>query len=337
MVCKYFLKGNCKFGAKCSLSHSFLAPDRKTSALLPNSNHMGRTRLERRASGSAILNSNLWPSEPLSPTFGSSLPQQTLQLNNNNVEFVMGRSVNQHGFPKSVMNRVSPESLRNTLYPNSSQEVIGSRSAYYEDDTANTDLGGELPPHFLESRPRQHLEAPLPIRQRSLPDIFHLTPLAHEGPLPTSPFYQPGNKALFLSVTCEGENTPSSPLRLHSIPEMNSQYTDYKGGEAMRRRSTFSGNDNGFGDDYADSENEGSLDQGFLPSSLNDLLTTHERQRRQSRQEDIEIRSMMPPSPASGSLRDDKDEDEIRYNFGSLAPHSGECLAVEPLKSGLKG
>jgi hypothetical protein len=220
---------------------------------------------------------------------------------------------------------------------NSPQEFIGNRSPFCEDDTANAELSGELrspitPLHFIESKVRQHLAAPLPIRQRSLPDIFRDTPLSLEAgalPSPASPFYQPGNKGLFLSVSCEGETSPSSPLRLHSIPELNSQCKHHKGGEAMRRRSNFSGHDNGTGDDYSDSENEGSLDQGFLPSSLNDLLTTHERQRRQSRNEDIELRSTMLPSPASGSLRDDRDEDEIRYSLGSRTLLSGKYLLIK--------
>ncbi|KAF9366446.1 hypothetical protein BGX34_002721 [Mortierella sp. NVP85] len=225
---------------------------------------------------------------------------------------------------------------------NSPQEFIGNRSPFCEDDTANAELSGELrtpitPLHFIESKVRQHLAAPLPIRQRSLPDIFLLTPLSHEaGALPASPFYQPGNKGLFLSVSCEGETSPSSPHRLHPIPELNSQCEHHKGGEAMRRRSNFSGHDNGTGDDYSDSENE-----GFLPSSLNDLLTTHERQRRQSRNEDIEPRSTMLPSPASGSLRDDRDEDEIRYSLGSRVLLSGKYLLIkihdECLKDGREG
>ncbi|KAI8360228.1 hypothetical protein B0O80DRAFT_198178 [Mortierella sp. GBAus27b] len=340
MVCKYFLKGNCKFGAKCSLSHSFLAPDRKTSALLPSSNSTGRTRLERRASSSAILNNNLWPSEPLSPTYTSSLQHQTIQLNGNNVEFSMGRPASQHGISKSVMNRVSHDSLGNNLYQTSSREIVGNRTPFFEDDPTSVDFTGELrtpvaPPHFLESRVRQHLAAPLPIRQRSLPDIFRLTPLSHEGgALPASPFYQPGNKALFLSVSCEGgETSPSSPLRLHSIPEQNSQHGHHRDGDSVRRRS-FVGSDIGIGgDDYTDSENEGSLDQGFLPSSLNDLLTTHERQCRQSRQEDVEPRSTMLPSPVSGSLRDGKDEDDVRLTLAPRVSLSGEYppLSIEPV------
>ncbi|KAG0297779.1 hypothetical protein BGZ98_000434 [Dissophora globulifera] len=417
-VCKYFLKGNCKFGAKCSLSHSFLAPDRKTSALIPNgasnnnnnNNNNGfvgslvglpgggaangmlgsRSRLERRASSGAILNNNLWPTtttaaEPLSSPYGSTLPQQppqqqhhTLRLNNNNVEFTMGRSISQQGYLKPTQSRATVDSVRSALYMDSSfQDGIGGvgRLPFPEDDSAANlfDSGLEFfnagasvssaevaSIGLTESRMRQHLAAPLPIRQRSLPDIFRMTPLPHEGStLPTSPFYQPGNKALFLSVSCESDTSPSSPLRLHSIPELHSLYNSQgngnstiaaggnanntpvctvgpSGGVTLTRRGSFAGNESGVlvipgEDDYSDSDEDSSLDQGFLPSSLNDLLTTHERQRRQSRQEDsIDLNISRPsttilPSPALGSLYVDSssnDEDEIRFSFGSR-PGSG--------------
>ncbi|KAK3842494.1 MAG: hypothetical protein J3R72DRAFT_443135 [Linnemannia gamsii] len=353
-VCKYFLKGNCKFGAKCSLSHSFLALDRKTSALLPAGGSLGRTRLERRASSGAILNNNLWQqqqTEPLSPPYGSSLPQQqALQLNNNNVEFTMGRSPSQQGFMKPTLTRTTSENLRSALYMSQQDGATGvSRSPFSPDDdfvapdsigernmTVNSNGNTFTPLSSLESRMRQHLAAPLPIRQRSLPDIFRLAPLSHEGSaLPTSPFYQPGNKGLFLSVSCESDTNPSSPspLRLHSIPELhglynsNSNTTTPNNGQAanlsassMQRRASAVEFHDLHEDDFSDLD-EDAGEQGILPSSLNDLLTTRERQRRQSRQDDIEPRlsssNNMFPSPASGSLRDEKDDDEVRFAFSS--------------------
>ncbi|KAG0256362.1 hypothetical protein BG011_004592 [Mortierella polycephala] len=323
IVCKYFLKGNCKFGAKCSLSHSFLASDRKTSALLPGGS-LGHNRLERRASSGAILN-NIWPSEPLSPPFGSSLPQQqTLHLNNNNVEISMGRSPNQQGYLRPALNRAASENFRSAHYMNPVMEMGGSCSPFSEDgNNTNQDATCERGPvssaGLLEHRMRQHLAAPLPIRQRSLPDIFRLTPLSHEGSaLPTSPFYQPGNKGLFLSVSCEGDVHPPSPLRLHSIPELHDLYNNHGSADAMQRRGSSAQYHSGMQEDqYSDSDDDMGSDQGFLPSSLNDLLTTHERQRRQSRQDDVEPRSGMLPSTASGSVRDDRDEDEAQSNFGS--------------------
>ncbi|KAF9901084.1 hypothetical protein EC991_006549 [Linnemannia zychae] len=365
-VCKYFLKGNCKFGAKCSLSHSFLALDRKTSALLPAGGSLGRTRLERRASSGAILNNNLWQqqqhqqqqqgTEPLSPPYGSSLPQQqqTLQLNNNNVEFTMGRSPSQQGFMKPALTRTTSENLRSALYMSHQDGTAGiPRSPFSPDDdliapdsNGNMNMGMSINSNnftqlgSLESRMRQHLAAPLPIRQRSLPDIFRLAPLSHEGSaLPTSPFYQPGNKGLFLSVSCESDTNPpsSSPLRLHSIPELHGLYNSngnastaannsgQTGGMAalsMQRRASAIEFHDLHEDEFSDLDGDAG-DQGILPSSLNDLLTTRERQRRQSRQDDIEPRlsslssNNMFPSPASGSLHDEKDEDEIRFAFGN--------------------
>ncbi|KAF9939259.1 hypothetical protein BGZ67_009749 [Mortierella alpina] len=355
-VCKYFLKGNCKFGAKCSLSHSFLALDRKTSALMPGGGggSLGRNnRLERRASSGAILN-NPWALEPLSPPYTSALAQQqALQFSNNNntnnVEFTMGgRSPSQQGFLKPAMNRATSDGLRNAVYMTPPTEVGsgsgGHRSPYSDDENANTDANGNErvahPFSLLESRVRQHLAAPLPIRQRSLPDIFRLTPLSHDGA--TSPFHQPGNKGLFLSVSSsENEAAPSSPLRLHSIPELHDLYNSHgqngnHGNTSLPRRSSSAHfhsviqdddddeNDND-GDDFSDSDDS---DQGFLPSSLNDLLTSHERQRRQSRQEDVDPRLTMLPSPASVSLRGDKDEDDTRFGYGALSSHE---TSISPL------
>ncbi|KAI1319303.1 hypothetical protein EDD11_004440 [Mortierella claussenii] len=372
-------------------SQSSKAPDRKSSALLSggnsggNANTLGKSRLERRASSGAILNNNLWPlpSEPLSPSYGSSLPQQqqlqllqhqrqhqqqqqqqhsyhqhTLQLNGSNVEFTMGRLSGQQGGGgalKPTLNRSVTDSQRDTLYMNTSQDMLSiGQSPFSEDDISvsgqdfSNDRSSSIHPlGFLESKVRQHLAAPLPIRQRSLPDIFRLTPLSHDPSigtataaagmaLPTSPFYQPGNKGLFLSVSCEGgegvsPTSTSSPLRLHSIPELQDLYTSSQGlgvgaagGEAVRRRSSFAGQASDMlqppqGEvDFSDSDDSSSLDQGFLPSSLNDLLTTHERQRRQSRQEDSFLEAFrstsMLPSPASGSLRGERDEDEVQYS-----------------------
>ncbi|KAI7828697.1 hypothetical protein BC939DRAFT_47479 [Gamsiella multidivaricata] len=267
----------------------------------------------------------MWPSEPLSPPYGSTLPQQqTLHLNNNNVEFSMGQSASQQGYLRPVLNRATSENLRNALYMNSSMDIGERRSPFSDDEPAGTDPGraSPAPLGLLDYRSRQHLAAPLPIRQRSLPDIFRLTPLSHEGgALPTSPFHQPGNKALFLSVSCEADTNSSSPLRLHSIPELHDLYNSQSGGgETVRRRSSFAGYDNGMQEnELSDSDDDSSLDQGFLPASLNDLLTAHERQRRQSKQEDAEFRPILLPSPASGSMRDDKDEDEILLSI------SGSC------------
>ncbi|KAF9086883.1 hypothetical protein BGX29_001154 [Mortierella sp. GBA35] len=328
-VCKYFLKGNCKFGAKCSLSHSFLALDRKTSALLPTGGSLGRTRLERRASSGAILNNNLWQqqTEPLSPPYVSSLPQQTIQLNNNNVEFTIGgRPSSQQGFIKPTLTRTTSENLRSTLYMSQDGSSGIPRSPFSppDDHPISPDCNGERNSltfnHLgsLESRMRHHLEAPLPIRQRSLPDIFRLAPLSHEASaLPTSPFYQPGNKGLFLSVSCESDTNPpsSSPLRLHSIPEIHGLYNN-PAGSSMQCRASAVEFSNMQEDEFSDLD-EDAGEQGILPSSLNDLLTTQERQRRQSRQDDIEPRSNIFPSPASGSLRDDKDDEEIRFAFSN--------------------
>ncbi|GJJ77902.1 hypothetical protein EMPS_10261 [Entomortierella parvispora] len=359
-VCKYFLKGNCKFGMKCSLAHTFPAQDRK-SLLSGNGSgsNLGRNRLERRASSGAILN-NLWPSEPLSPPYNNNNPngnnlassiqqQQGIHFNNNNVEFMMGgRSPSQHqGFLKSTLVRSSSESIYSA---NGAFGLGGNHSPFSEEDSTTLDANGIRhsngngnPLGLLESRVRRHLAAPLPIRQRSLPDIFRLTPMAAEGngaALPSSPFYHAGNKALFLSVSCENEVNTSSPLRLHSIPELHDLYTSsgaHSQGEVadettLRRRPSTIGFEDIVAEDedeYTDSEDDMGSDQGYLPASLNDLLTTGERQRRQSRQDDIQqgismdtVRSStMLPSPSSGSLVEDKDEDDdvlFRFENASL-------------------
>ncbi|KAF9386035.1 hypothetical protein CPB97_004175, partial [Podila verticillata] len=294
-VCKYFLKGNCKFGAKCSLSHSFLSLDRKSSALLPNSG--GRARLERRASSSAILN-NLWPSEPMSPPYGSSQPQSSMQLQMG-MDYSLGHSPSQQGFLRpSLGGGGRGDGLRN---PYDSIDHGGDRSPFSDDSPHATPLDMSERGGFMNNnhnnhnintgmsslgldRARQHLAAPLPIRQRSLPDIFRLTPMAHEGganngsALPSSPFYQPGNKALFLSISCESSETnASSPLRLHSIPELHDLYNtdcdnNNDGPFLEQQRGSSAGYDdagnNNAMEEYSDSEDDMDSDQGFLPSSL---------------------------------------------------------------------
>ncbi|KAG0095750.1 hypothetical protein BGZ93_005514 [Podila epicladia] len=328
-VCKYFLKGNCKFGAKCSLSHSFLSLDRKSSALQPNSNGSGgRARLERRASSGAILN-NLWPSEPMSPPYGSSLPQPSMQLQMG-MDYSVGHSPGQQGFLK-------PLGRGGNTY-DSPIDHGGDRSPFSDDCSPHAtpmDMSerGSMNNIGMSSlgleRARQHLAAPLPIRQRSLPDIFRLAPMAPDGgangsALPSSPFYQPGNKALFLSISCESSETnASSPLRLHSIPELHDLYNDSNPSLMERRRGSTAGggyDDGGQNnmDGYSDSEDDMDSDQGFLPSSLNDLLTTGERQRRQSRQEDVFFETRlhpMMPSPLSESMPDEKLENGLGLSF----------------------
>ena len=352
---------------KCSLAHTFPAQDRK-SLLSANGSggSLGRNRLERRASSGAILN-NMWPSEPISPPYNngsnnnpngnnstSSFQQQGIHFNNSNVEFMMGgRSPSQHqGFLKSTLVRSSSESMYSA---NGAFGMGGNHSPFTEEDSANLDANGIRhssangsgsgnPLGLLESRVRRHLAAPLPIRQRSLPDIFRLTPMAAEGNgavPPSSPFYHAGNKALFLSVSCENEVNTSSPLRLHSIPELHDLYNssgangqDEVGVDenALRRRPSTIGFEDIVAEDedeYTDSEDDMGSDQGFLPASLNDLLTTGERQRRQSRQDDVQHgigmdtarSSTMLPSPSSGSLAEDKDDDDdvlFRFDNASL-------------------
>lgn len=263
-----------------------------------------------------------------------------------------GRSPSQHqGFLKSTLVRSSSELMYSA---NGAIGMGGNHSPFSDEETTTLDASGIRHPNtsgngnvnplgLLESRVRRHLAAPLPIRQRSLPDIFRLTPMAAESgvALPSSPFYHAGNKALFLSVSCENEVNPSSPLRLHSIPELHDLYNNSgaSGQEEsgvdeikLRRRPSTIGFEDIVAEDedeYTDSDDDMGSDQGFLPASLNDLLTTGERQRRQSRQDDVQqvigmdtARSTtMLPSPSSGSLAEDKDEDEdalFRFDNASL-------------------
>ncbi|KAG0243719.1 hypothetical protein BGW41_001592 [Actinomortierella wolfii] len=124
----------------------------------------------------------------------------------------------------------SPES-------NSLASTFGSGSFDLGMASVNGSLG------TFENRARQHLAAPLPIRQRSLPDIFRLGPCsgsytstssgdlgglavgsAGAAQMPSSsPFYPTGSKALFLGVTFDYDGTQSSPVKLHSIPERSHQ------------------------------------------------------------------------------------------------------------------
>ncbi|KAF9160382.1 hypothetical protein DFQ26_005564 [Actinomortierella ambigua] len=119
----------------------------------------------------------------------------------------------------------SPES-------NSLASTFGSSSL----DLGMASVNGSL--NTFESRSRQHLAAPLPIRQRSLPDIFRLGPCSGSfastsandtsglgtnststGQIPPPSFYPAGSKALLLGVHFDHDGAQSSPIKLHSIPE----------------------------------------------------------------------------------------------------------------------
>jgi hypothetical protein len=253
-VCKYFLKGNCKFGSKCALSHT-LPNERKSSN--------GRSK---NANGSRNSISNSMIPEIRSPTMIAQ------DLN----DF---HPLNSPGIPSFTRIPISPSSE----YANNRQ--FSQLTASLNDPSAFADENHTAPRlrNINSNFNNDHLSAPINIsgqQRRSLPDIFHLGPINNNNSnnnnnntvesFGTSPFHNPGSKSIFLPplsyVSDSGLLSPTSnPHHLHSIPELH----DY------------SHHEDTILDDYTTYEYE-----EFLPSSLTDLLTPTERERRRSRQEE---------------------------------------------------
>ncbi|CAB4377336.1 unnamed protein product [Rhizophagus irregularis] len=261
-VCKYFLKGNCKFGSKCALSHT-LPNERKLSSTGRNGN--GKN-------GRNSISNSIIP-EIRSPMM---LPQD---LNDY-------QPLNSPGIPPFTRIPISSSEYANNRQFSQLTASLNDPSAYSDENHTAPRLR-----NINNSFSNDHLTAPINIngqQRRSLPDIFHLGgPMNHNNnnhnhnnnnhnnnnhnntaeSFGTSPFHNPNSKSIFLPLSYVSDSGLLSPTanshHLHSIPELH----DYS-------------HDTVF-DDFGAYEYE-----EFIPSSLNDLLTPTERERRRSRQEE---------------------------------------------------
>ncbi|GBB98288.1 hypothetical protein RclHR1_03190020 [Rhizophagus clarus] len=273
-VCKYFLKGNCKFGSKCALSHT-LPNERKLSS-------NGRNGNNKNANGSRNSISNSVIPEIRSPIM---IPQDLNDF----------QPLNSPGIPPFARIPISPSEYANNRQFSQLTASLNDPSAYSDENHTAPRLR-----NINTNFNNDHLTAPINIngqQRRSLPDIFHLGgPLNNNSSnnnhnnhnhnntaesFGTSPFHNPGSKSIFLPLSYVSDSgmlspTANSHQHLHSIPELH----DYS-------------HDTVF-DDFGAYEYE-----EFIPSSLNDLLTPTERERRRSRQE--ESSELSPRRLFSGS------------------------------------
>ncbi|CAG8751756.1 22125_t:CDS:1 [Dentiscutata erythropus] len=272
--CKFFKSGACTAGKNCVFSHSkdpsadnyvckyYLKGNCKygsrcaLSHNLPNGNSKANGRSSKNGgnlNGSRNGISNNIP-EIRSPIMHPQYSQDEFQ------------PLNSPGIPFSRIPISPPE------YPNNNKFSQLTASLNLNDQHPFSD---EIhPTHRLRNNySNDHLSAPMNIngqQRRSLPDIFHLPVNAAES-FGTSPFQPAGSKSIFLPVSSyisdSGFLSPAiTPhQQLHSIPEIHdySHHNDPMADELC-------------GHDYEE----------CLPSSLNELLTPTERERRKSKQEE---------------------------------------------------
>ncbi|RIA85623.1 hypothetical protein C1645_879166 [Glomus cerebriforme] len=278
-VCKYYLKGNCKFGSKCALSHT--SPNERKSS----SN--GRNGSSKNANGSRNSISNSVIPEIRSPIM---IPQG------------YGQDLNDfqpHSPGIPPFTRISEYANNNRQFSQLTASLNDPSSAFSDENHTAPRLR-----NINTNFSNDHLSTPINItgqQRRSLPDIFHLGVSMNNNnnnnnhnsnsnhnntaeSFGTSPFHTPGSKSIFLPLSYVSDSGMLSPTanphqHLHSIPELH----DYSHHEDTVL------------DDFGAYEYE-----EFIPSSLNDLLTPTERERRRSRQEEL-FSELSPRRLFSGS------------------------------------
>ncbi|CAG8534429.1 810_t:CDS:2 [Cetraspora pellucida] len=245
-VCKYFLKGNCKYGNRCALSHN-----------LPN----GSSKINGRSSknGSNVNGSRNGISNNSIPEIRS--PIMHPQYSQDDYQ-----PLNSPGIPFTRIPISPSEYHNNKTFSQLTASLSLNDQHHFSDETHAT--------HRLRNNySNDHLSAPVNIngqQRRSLPDIFHLNPVNAADSFGTSPFQPAGSKSIFLPVSYVSDSGLLSPTinphqQLHSIPEIH----DY------------SHHNEPIGDELCGYDFE-----EYIPSSLNELLTPTERERRKSKQEE---------------------------------------------------
>ncbi|CAG8512540.1 15877_t:CDS:2, partial [Dentiscutata heterogama] len=175
-VCKYYLKGNCKYGSRCALSHN-----------LPNGNLKANGRSSKNGgntNGSRNGISNNIP-EIRSPIMHPQYSQDEFQ------------PLNSPGIPFPRIPISPPEYQNNNKFSQLTASLNLNDQHPFSDEIH--------PTHRLRNNySNDHLSAPMNIngqQRRSLPDIFHLTPVNAAESFGTSPFQPAGSKSIFLPVS----------------------------------------------------------------------------------------------------------------------------------------
>ncbi|CAG8518464.1 703_t:CDS:2 [Paraglomus occultum] len=278
-VCKYYIKGNCKFGSKCALSHAN-PTDRKN----PRSNKQQAQNISRLNGNNNNNNSNNSNNNNNNSNNGHNNTNNTngnsnntngitvginTMMANSNIPEIRSPSMPPNGYsdndfpPMNSPSSFSRIPIVNGEFSAIRSQLTASLSSYPEDMNVRTPVS----PQFGD-----HLTAPMQIHahRRSLPDIFRYPQEAYG----TSPYQL--SKPHYIPVSMTPENNLLSPTMngpLQSIPENCAQHDDVVDDNTL-------------------------FEYDFLPSSLNDLLTPLERERRRSRQEETfeTSRRIFPPN-----------------------------------------
>ncbi|KAL1919785.1 uncharacterized protein VTP21DRAFT_1716 [Calcarisporiella thermophila] len=280
-VCKYFLKGNCRFGNKCALPHT----------TLPNAKLMGgrnRSQSDFPPLTVARLQQQQQQQQGLenrsSPT---SVPRQRLMTDSGSPQ---GPSSFARMIPSAISKQqgdFSPvSSLTNSFKQYAGISSGGGGGGGNEERRLpiSSSLGG-----WANASPTlNHLKAPPAVRQRSLPDIFRFSPHASDLNPPSNSFHtrNPWLMSQHDSDVASMGSTPHS-FRLQSIPEDRGVPGEFA-----------------FGGDL-DEDSGGVFDgeEELIPSSLNDLLTPTELERRRLRERQLSISGgsvrMTPPQDST--------------------------------------
>ncbi|CAG8684761.1 4535_t:CDS:2, partial [Acaulospora morrowiae] len=286
--CKFFKSGACTAGKNCVFSHSkdppsdnyvckyFLKGNCKfgskcaLSHNLPNERKPSTNGRNGNGNGNGI-NKNGSRTNNIQEIRSPIMPPQGYGQDINDYQ-----PLNSPGIPFTRI-PISPSEYSNNNRPYSQLTASLNEHNPFSDENSTAPRLRNAPTNFND-----HLSAPVNIngqQRRSLPDIF-----AFDNFSGTSPFQSGGTKSLFLPVSDNGMLSPTTNShQLQSIPEIH----DYQ-----HHDETLVDELNAF--DYEE----------FLPSSLNELLTPMERERRRSRQEEErERRRSKQEEPAELSPR----------------------------------
>ncbi|CAG8589031.1 11495_t:CDS:2, partial [Acaulospora colombiana] len=191
-VCKYFLKGNCKFGNKCALSHT-LPNERKSSTNGRNGN--GISKNGSRSNNIQEIRSPIMPPQGYGQDINDYQP------------------LNSPGIPFTRI-PISPSEFSNNNRPYSQLTASLNEHHPFSDENSTAPRMRNIPTNFGD-----HLSAPVNIngqQRRSLPDIFAFENFSGAS------FQAGGAKSLFLPVSDNGMLSPTTNShQLQSIPEIH--------------------------------------------------------------------------------------------------------------------
>ncbi|RUS14828.1 hypothetical protein BC937DRAFT_93265, partial [Endogone sp. FLAS-F59071] len=309
-VCKYYLKGNCKFGNKCALSHA-LPNDRKGMNGRPM---MGRLTASQSSGTRSVSNGQMDMRSPTTRGLSAGVDFSQNPVSPNRGSF---GGDNSSPFTRIPINAKSPTTDHSPGRPFSHLTASIKQPQDYYGTSPSSFYDEPRRPKLIPVAPSSssHL-SPLPIRQKPVPEMYKASPTGSD--LSSSPFHNPSQpKSLFLPPMSYGSDnggvlSPSHLQTLRSIPE---------GGDYFGDVEDYEGEEGGL-----DLEHE----QGFLPSSLNELLTPTELEMRRLREERASFRE------SRRNYSDfERDDQYLSVYSTSADPQNGPMLIGRSLPVGV--